>query len=93
MKSLLARSSGNSLTPVFQASLGVMQGEVLSPTLFSLYVNDIPQVLKKCDPKPVHIGDKKVNWLMYADGVVLLFVTQEGLQNGINALYSYWHAE
>ncbi len=83
--------SGNALTSTFQTSLGVMQGEVLSPTLFNLYVNDIPQALEQHDPKPVHIGDKEISCLMYADDVVLLSVTQEGLQNSINALYSYCH--
>ena len=35
------------------------------------------------------IGTNKVNCLMYADDVILLSTSREGLQNCLNSLYAY----
>ena len=52
-------------------------------------INDIPRVIdnSSCDP-PV-ISDLSVSSLLYADDLVLLSRSKEGLQNAINALNGF----
>lgn len=53
--------SNNSLSSFLPVPSGVPQGSILGPILFTLYINDLPNVLKHCK---VHI---------YADDVQLIF--------------------
>ena len=88
VSSSVKTSSG--LTPPFLMSQGVKQGEVLSPALFSLYVNDLPQALNSEDPNESYIlGSTKLSCLMYADDLVLLAKTKDGLQNHLIKLQDY----
>jgi len=73
------------LSEPFECTQGVKQGCVLSPVLFSLYINDLPGYL----PGGVIIGDNKINILMYADDLVLLADSQADLQLMIDAFSSY----
>ena len=50
-------------------TIGTPQGEATSPTLFSLYLNDIEDSLTHSGP---YVSDQKINYLMYADDLVLL---------------------
>ena len=54
---------------------------VLSPLLFNLFVNDWPNCFetKKCES--IALGVHLINCLMYADDIVLLSNSKEGLQN------------
>ncbi len=76
------------LTPTFNVSQGVKQGEVLSPALFNLYINDIPDIFDNaCDP--VKLSNTTLNCLMYADDLVILSNSKDGLQNSLNNLQNY----
>ncbi len=76
------------LTDAFQDTLGVKQGCVLSPTLFKLFINDLPSIFTdECEP--VTLYDKKVSSLMFADDVVLTSESKEGLQQSLNKLLEY----
>ena len=56
----------------FPNCLGLMQGEVLSPILFSFYVNDFEmEFVKKCNI-PVELRDLSLFVLLYADDMILL---------------------
>ena len=62
------------------------QGCILSPLLFNLFLNDLPECLDHMENDPVYIGTNAVNCLMYADDVIMLSTSKEGLQNCSNPL-------
>ena len=78
----------NGLSPYFPSSCGVKQGDVLSPILFNLFVNGLINDLDNGSTDPISIGDVHVNVtaLMYADDIILLSETQEGLQKSLNTI-------
>jgi len=75
-----------------QITKGLMQGSVLSPLLFSLYISDIDNVIAKSQIPGVKL---KVNLflhlLMFADDMVLMSSSPVYLQRLINLLQKYFH--
>jgi hypothetical protein len=71
--------------------LGLIQGEVLSPILFSLYVNDCEMAFinSTCSSIPLELKDLNLFLLMYADDVVIFSESISGLQNMLDTLYEY----
>ena len=53
----------------FTVSNGVRQGEILSPFLFNVYMDDLSVNLKKC-PTGCIAGGTVVNHLVYADDIL-----------------------
>lgn len=67
-----------------------MQGEILSPLLFSLYISDIEDILKSYDVG-VRINKNLIlRLLMYADDMVALSTSKTGLQMIIRILHKYF---
>ena len=74
------------LSRSFDSLVGLKQGCNLSPTLFNIFVNDIISYIdpiKSCAPK---LGNLQVSCLLYADDLVLLSESREGLQASLDAL-------
>ena len=82
-------------TREFKSCKGVRQGCNLSPVLFNLFINDLPNIFNEhC--KPIKLNSSSINCLLYADDLVLLSETAEGLQNCFDKLSSYcdqWNLE
>ena len=78
----------NYRTNLFKCDLGLRQGDNLSPNLFDIFINDLPSYFdESCDP--VQLETKFINSLLYADDVVLLSTSENGLQNCVNKLASF----
>ena len=76
------------LSRVFGTYRGVRQGCILSPKLFNLFINDLPDIFDGgCGP--VHLGDIKLNCLLYADDLILFSDSSGGLQSCLDRLTEY----
>ena len=92
IKSMYQNSSSrvkckNTLTDDIDIKQGVHQGSVLSPLLFNIFINDIGKTLL-ADDAPI-LYHSKVNHLLYADDLVLMSTTEEGLQRNIDKLQDF----
>jgi hypothetical protein len=65
---------GDESTEWFKLEAGVRQGCVMSPILFSLFINGLARELKR-KGQGVNIGGRRVQLLLYADDIVLLAET------------------
>ena len=74
---------------LFSLNNGLMQGESLSPTLFSILINDIVDTMTKCCSMGVDINSVKVSVLKYADDIVLMATSPGALQTGLDILKNY----
>ena len=80
----------NSITDFFDYSKGVRQGCPLSPILFNIYVNDIFKLMNENNKSNIFLNkEENINALMYADDLILLSETKEGLQGQIDKLSEY----
>lgn len=79
---------GSSISSAFMVSNGVRQGGILSPYLFNLYVDKLSVMLNNVQ-SGCFIGSKMVNHLMYADDVVLLSPSSNGLRKLLNACETF----
>jgi len=64
----------------FKFKKGVMQGESLSPKLFTLYIEKLVELLHSSDIPGLTIGKILVHLLLYADDIVLLATNAIDLQ-------------
>lgn len=76
------------LTPFIDVQQGVKQGCKLSPTLFSLYINDLAKEIKQMN-LDVDIDDYQLSILMYADDVALIVPDVESLQRMLTKLHDW----
>ena len=76
------------LTDKVIQEIGLRQGDNLSPNLFKLYINDLPECFNSTDDQ-VLLDDMSLSCLMYADDLVLLSTTEGGLKNCLNKLETY----
>ena len=79
---------GEERTEMFDLQTGVRQGCVMSPILFSFFINGLAKEIKR-KTKGVPIGENRVRLLLYADDIVLLAETQKDLQDMLNIVTSY----
>ena len=70
-------------------TLGVRQGESISPFLFSMYLNDIEENFITKGFGGDDIGMLRLFLLLYADDIVLFAESEQELQKGLNLLEEY----
>ncbi len=75
------------LTDWFISKSRVKQGDTLSPTLFDISMNNIVHEVNNLN-LGINIGNRKLSILLYADDIVLLSDTEEGLQTMLNTVYT-----
>ncbi len=68
---------------------GVRQGCSLSPTLFNIYINQLANILERAPIQGLTLHDTEIKCLLYADDLVLLSPTEEGLQDSLNLLEDF----
>lgn len=69
----------NKLTGWFTCLTGVKQGDTASPTLFSIFANDLIREVNDLD-LGFELDGKKVSMLLYADDIVCIAKTEDELQ-------------
>lgn len=80
---------GNKQTEYFTQGRGVRQGCPLSPTLFNIYINELAKLLEQTSSPGLTLHDSNIKFLMFADDLVLLSPTQEGLQQSLDTLHKF----
>ena len=75
-------------TPWFDINSGVKQGDTLSPTLFSMYLNDLAREVKELNCG-VDIEGFCLRILLYADDLVLIAPDEDSLQRMLNQVASW----
>lgn len=88
IKSRSSIKLGKRLSSEFSLSLGVRQGDNLSPNLFNIFMNDLPNYLESTKD-PVLLNNLELHCLLYADDLVLLSTSPEGLQSKLDCLEKY----
>jgi hypothetical protein len=73
------------LSDYFSVNNGVKQGCVLSPTLFSIYVDDLVNNVKQCECG-VKVMDDEISILLFADDIAIIAPTEEKLQRLLNCV-------
>ena len=80
---------GGGLTEPFTTTTGVKQGCVLSPCLFNLFINKIPEIYDdSCDL--LHFSGTPLPALIWADDLVCFSSSSAGLKNAINKTKQYF---
>ncbi len=80
---------GNKHTDFFTQKRGVRQGCSLSPTLFNIYINELAVLLEQSTAPGLTLQDQNIKLLLYADDLVLLSSTPQGLQQHLDLLDNY----
>ena len=86
---MLALKTQNLHSDFFYLNRGVKQGDSLRPTLFNVHINDIEAEFSDKVNQPVQLIDTKLGCLLFADDLLILSETKDGLQNSLNNLENY----
>ena len=73
----------------FEYSVGLRQGEIMSPILFSLFVDDLELCLQGNPDSGLVIDDIVLIILLFADDMVIFGKTLQELQDNLDHLHSY----
>ena len=72
----------------FTTLFGVRQGDSMSPTLFSVYLNDLTREIKGLNAG-INVNGRDVSILLYADDIALVAASEENLQEMLHVLHNW----
>ena len=79
----------NVFTDWFMSNSGVRQGDVLSTTLFNIYVNDLVLEINSLGCGINVNADTKLSCLLYADDIAIVSHNEEELQQMLDIVYNW----
>ena len=79
---------GDTLSEWFKVEAGVRQGGILSPDFYSIYVDDLVEILSRTGIG-CHIRNMFLSILMYADDMALMAPSLKGLQKMLKLTEQY----
>jgi hypothetical protein len=79
----------NEVSNSFECTLGVRQGECLSPFLFSMFINDIEDMYVKNGFDGIEVNMFKMFLILYADDIVIFANNPRDLQSSLDMLCVY----
>ena len=75
-------------TEWFNCTNVVRQGDNLSPTLFSIFINDLANEIKEAN-RGIPVKDDNICLLLYADDIVLLEENENDIQHVLDILWKW----
>ena len=85
---LRVKTDNFSLSDAFLSEVGVFQGDNLSPNVFSIFIDDIVKSFDTlCDP--ILLRSRPISCMLYADDLLLMSESPEGLQNCMKKAHAY----
>ena len=82
----------NDYSDLIEYAVGLRQGEVISPALVSLFLEDIEMYLQEDNISGLKLFDIVLILISFADDMAVLSETSEGLQSSLNRLSEYCNA-
>ncbi|MCO5594811.1 hypothetical protein L7F22_048845 [Adiantum nelumboides] len=77
------------LSDAIESTVGVKQGCPLTPTLFRIYIDELLESVDTYGDAGSSLAGVMIPLLLYADDVVMISDTQEGLQRQLDALQRF----
>ena len=81
----------NSYSNFFECAVGLKQGEVISPALFSLFIDDLELFLQWDQTCGLTFDDITFILMLFADDMVILGKDKDYLQTSLDLLEMYCH--
>ena len=76
------------LSSWFSCKSGVKQGDNCSPTLFSIFIDDLVKEIKALG-LGIKVGEEKLSMLLYADDIVLVAHNEQEMQTLLDKLHDW----
>lgn len=87
--SLMIIQNGTEFSSLFKTTLGVRQGGIMSPKLFSIYVEELIAIIESQESGLTLNNNNKIDIIMYADDILLLSSTKYGLKTQLELVEEY----
>lgn len=81
--------SCNSYSEYFKCAVGLKQGEIMSPILFAMFVDDLELFLEDNPQSGLSIDEITFILMLFADDMVIMGKTVSELQHSLNLLLEY----
>ena len=77
------------MSDFFDVTVGVKQGEPLSPLLFLLFIDDVVKTIDFSKLTENDINTLSMYMILFADDIVLFTTDHDSLQEQVNNLFDY----